>query len=115
ADRLSIEVESCEARCLNDPITRSKDGDGCCPAGAMRSEDSDCETGVRDDGEECDGDELCDRRCRLMFDASLVHRYSFDGMGGDALDSAGDASGVIAGTQLGGDGELLLEGERDQY
>jgi hypothetical protein len=119
-DRFTIEVESCELRCLNDAITDSRDDDGCCPAGAMGSKDADCEqavcgNGLRDDGEECDGDERCDQECRLMFDASLVHRYSFDGAGGDVLDSAGDAKGELAGTQLGGDGELRLEGEPAQY
>jgi concanavalin A-like lectin/glucanase superfamily protein len=42
--------------------------------------------------------------------AALLHRYRFDGSGGLALDSVGDAHGTIIGTALSGMGYLELAG-----
>ncbi|MCA9678322.1 MAG: DUF4215 domain-containing protein [Kofleriaceae bacterium] len=48
----------CEAECLTPPITVPTDGDGCCPAGADATNDSDCAAecgnGVVEPGELCD-------------------------------------------------------------
>ncbi|HVY26557.1 MAG TPA: LamG domain-containing protein [Polyangiaceae bacterium] len=49
-------------------------------------------------------------------ETSLIHRYSFDGTGTQALDSKGAAHGQLVGAQLDGSGSLLLSGERSgQY
>jgi len=48
--------------------------------------------------------------------SALVHRYAFDGTGRTALDSVGDAHGVVVNAKLLGQGELVLQGgESDQY
>ncbi len=49
-------------------------------------------------------------------ETALIHRYSFDGLGVQVLDSKGAAHGEVVGTELGGDGMLPLLGERSaQY
>ncbi len=49
---------TCRARCVHTIIDRPADGDGCCPAGADATIDSDCEpicgNGVVEPGERCD-------------------------------------------------------------
>ncbi len=48
--------------------------------------------------------------------ASLLHRYSFDGEGNTAFDLRGALHGQVVGTTLGGDGTLpLAGGSTDQY
>lgn len=42
ADSLSGSADNCTAACAHNPITRPRDGDGCCPASANESNDSDC-------------------------------------------------------------------------
>ncbi len=48
----------CQATCVFSPITATAPGDGCCPAGANNTTDSDCPVvcgnGVREAGEQCD-------------------------------------------------------------
>ena len=62
----------CEAECINQPITDTVSGDGCCPTGATSLTDSDCSVmcgnGVVEDGETCDtaitsGDGACPTSC----------------------------------------------------
>ncbi len=49
---------TCHARCVNEPITECKHGDGCCPSGCGPASDSDCEADCGDgfvsEGETCD-------------------------------------------------------------
>lgn len=42
SDRLVGSPSTCNAQCLNDPITTCVGGDGCCPAGCTFDNDSDC-------------------------------------------------------------------------
>jgi hypothetical protein len=90
--------------------------DGCCPSGCKPARDEDCAVrcgnGRTEAGEECDGDERCARDCRRLFDAALVHRYSFVGSGTRALDSVGDADGAIVDADLQDEGRLELRGRR---
>ena len=65
-DRLVGSAASCDAYCETRPRAASlQQVDGCCPAGADATSDSDCEplcgNGVRERGEDCDGD--CDGAC----------------------------------------------------
>jgi hypothetical protein len=59
ADMLVGSASQCTAACMNMPITRASNGDGCCPDGANANSDSDCEprcgNGVVEDGELCEG------------------------------------------------------------
>lgn len=49
-------------------------------------------------------------------ETSLIHRYSFDGIGTQVVDSRYSAHGVLVGTELPGTGQLPLAGERSaQY
>jgi hypothetical protein len=104
----------CDDQCRHTEITRARDGDRCCPAGMNSDEDSDCEpacgNGTVDPNEECDGGESCNDDCTLRMDASLIHRYSFDGRGTAIVDSVGDADGELIDGTLGNDGELVLGG-----
>lgn len=49
---------TCAAECLSSPITQCVGGDGCCPAGCFKHNDSDCSqtcgSGTVDTGETCD-------------------------------------------------------------
>jgi hypothetical protein len=75
-----------------------------------------CGNGFEEDGEECDGGELCTPECSLRFAPSLVHRYTFDGTGRMATDSIGKADGTINNAQLRGTGSLVLAGGKtDQF
>jgi hypothetical protein len=69
-----------------------------------------CGNGFMEEGEECDGGELCGPECKLRFAPSLVHRYSFDGNGRTAVDSIGKANGAIKNARLRGTGSLVLAG-----
>ena len=42
--------------------------------------------------------------------SALVHRYSFDGSGTQAVDSVGNAHGIVVGAQLSGNGTVVLSG-----
>ena len=45
--------------------------------------------------------------------SALVHRYSFDGSGTQVTDSVGSADGTVVGTQLSGNGTVVLSGSGD--
>jgi hypothetical protein len=105
-----------ECACSHTPITRMRDGDQCCPAGAGPDDDADCDelaacgNGQVDSGEECDGGSECSQDCTVLFASSLVHRYSFEGDGDELVDSVGDADGRVVNGRLSGDGDLVLPG-----
>jgi hypothetical protein len=104
----------CDEQCTHAAITRARDGDRCCPAGMSAAEDSDCEPkcgrGTADNGDGCDGGTSCSGDCASPMDASLIHRYSFDGRGTVVVDSVGDADGELINSTLRNDGELVLGG-----
>lgn len=64
-DSLTGSAAMCNAKCVSTPITMSKPGDKCCPAGANAANDSDCQpvcgNGVKEGNELCDGD--CPTSC----------------------------------------------------
>jgi len=64
-DACTISTNSCGESCSYDIITSCVNGDGCCPAGCDRSNDSDCVNtcgnGILEIGEVCDGD--CPTSC----------------------------------------------------
>jgi hypothetical protein len=105
-----------DCACSHTPITRMRDGDQCCPAGARPGDDADCDSvaacgnGRVDSGEECDGGGECSQDCTRLLPSSLVHRYSFEGEGEEVVDSVGDADGRVVNGRLGGDGDLVLTG-----
>jgi hypothetical protein len=108
--------QGCDFACSHAAILVAQSGDKCCPASATNAQDADCApvpgcgNGIQDPGEECDGAEGCSARCQRSFDESLIHRYSFDGRSRVALDSIGDAHGVVIGGLLEGKGMLELRG-----
>lgn len=57
-DALLGSARNCDARCDHKKITAAMGGDGCCPAGASASTDSDCKAvcgnGTREGSEDCD-------------------------------------------------------------
>lgn len=59
--------QACNVECATTPITTPADGDRCCPAGADATSDSDCQpicgNRVREPGEACDGEDLCNVDC----------------------------------------------------
>ncbi|HKU37459.1 MAG TPA: hypothetical protein VJR89_04910 [Polyangiales bacterium] len=67
-DLLSGSAASCTAACKHETVSEAKPGDGCCPAGANATTDSDCSAkcgnGVREGAEECDGSTGCDASCK---------------------------------------------------
>lgn len=59
ADKLTGSASTCNIACTHTKITQAKSGDGCCPAGANATSDTDCEpkcgNGAVEQGETCDG------------------------------------------------------------
>lgn len=96
-DSSSGSAGACSLQCTHTTITAPSNGDACCPSGANAVNDSDCTAqcgnGVTEPGEQCDGGPLC-RNCVLLFNSSLVHRYSFNGSGTTITDSVGTAHGT---------------------
>ena len=91
-------------------------GESCCSGTCRASCAAMCGNGVVDESEQCDGGPLCSKGCAWLFDASLVHRYSFSGKGKEVLDSVGAASGMVVGADLLGVGDLALAGgTTDQF
>jgi hypothetical protein len=104
-----------------------------CPTDPGKTEPGACGCGTTDADTDTDGTLDCNDEC--PFDAALVtpgacgcgaadtlalclrHRYSFDGTGAVATDSAGDADGeIVGGAMLAGDGTLVLVGgTSEQY
>lgn len=115
-DDRDADAQDCDFVCTHAAILVAQSGDQCCPASATSATDADCAPvpacgdGTVDPGEECDGSEGCTPRCQRSFDDSLVHRYSFDGRSRVALDTVGDAHGIVIGALLEGDGMLELPG-----
>lgn len=114
----------------------------CCPTDPLKTEEGECGCNMPDDDSDSDGTANCNDQCPdspqktdpgecgcdildddavgeagcLGLKAALVHRYSFDGAGSVAADSAGSADGTVVGTTLGGSGRLALTGGMsDQY
>jgi hypothetical protein len=122
-DRCTVDTllgsrDHCNVRCINTPITEPTDADACCPPGATSSNDTDCPpgptcgNGVVEVDEECDGaSSNCGLNCRLRFQTSLLHRYSFEGTGGTVSDSIGGADGKLVRAALNGR-DLALSGSR---
>ncbi len=107
----------CQETCPADP---GKTAPGLCGCGAA---DVDTDTdGTLDCEDDCPFDDAhvalgaCGCGAPDTLPLCLRHRYSFEGAGDVATDSAGDADGAIIGTTLAGDGTLLLAGGvSDQY
>lgn len=62
-------AENCNLSCTHMRIAVPRDGDGCCPPDANAVNDRDCDArcgnGVREPGEDCDGNAQCNDRCTL--------------------------------------------------
>lgn len=103
-DVLKGKAKSCNARCETRPITGVTDDGTCCKNGAVAS------------AKMCDApDTMMPVQMRPTPPSSLVHRYSFDGMGAVLEDSVGDADGKFVGGMLVNDGKLTLAGMPGQY
>jgi hypothetical protein len=112
--------------------------DDCCPNDPNKTEPGICGCGVADtdtdgdttpnclDGCPSDPDKVGSGECGcgypdvvdgcLGLRSAIIHRYSFDGSGTVATDTAGDADGTIVNTTITGTGSLLLAGATtDQY
>lgn len=78
----------CNAVCKQEPITARHGDDGCCPAGADSTVDSDClpkcGNGVKESGEVCDGTTGCDRSCQQTLSSAQVQ--CLDQLAGDACE-----------------------------
>lgn len=46
ADSMTGSAESCDARCVHEPITTCESGDGCCPSSCTAADDDDCDEEV---------------------------------------------------------------------
>jgi hypothetical protein len=107
----------CQEMCPGDPAKLVPGACGCGLADADNDNDGtlDCDDGCPfDDTHVAPG--ACGCGAADTLPLCLRHRYSFDGMGAVATDSAGDADGDIVGTTLAGDGTLVLVGGvSDQY
>jgi hypothetical protein len=111
--------QGCEFACSHAAILVPHSGDHCCPAAATSADDADCAPvpacgdGMLDPGEECDGSVGCTARCQRSLDASLIHRYSFEGRSRVAIDTVGDAHGIVIGGMLEDKDMLELRGAPD--
>jgi hypothetical protein len=70
-DTLKGSAATCDAVCAHAALASSTTAaDGCCPAGANATTDSDCKprcgNGVREGSEQCDGGSGCDSSCKLI-------------------------------------------------
>ena len=84
-DRLLGSARNCNSLCSHTPITERVASDKCCPSGADNTVDSDCAAvcgnGVRENGEDCDGDNGCTPDCKSAAGAaqtSCIERYGSD-------------------------------------
>jgi len=112
--------------------------DDCCPSDPNKTEPGLCGCGVAETDTDSDSTPNCLDGCPsdpnkvgagecgcgfpdvvdgcLGLRDALVHRYSFDGSGTEARDTAGTAHGTIVNTTITGTGSLLLSGTTsDQY
>jgi hypothetical protein len=99
----AAKIEAGECGCGRPDVDSDGDGpldcDEECPRDATRTLEGPCGCGAPDDLALC-----------------LRHRYSFDETGATAIDSAGEADGVIVNTTATGNGSLVLAGgETDQF
>jgi hypothetical protein len=117
-DQASGSASACSLVCSHNAITQPANGDGCCPSGANSTNDSDCSAscgnGVVESGEACDGGGLC-RSCALIFNAALVHRYTFDGSGTTITDSVGTKHGTAINSSVSGGRIDLTSGTTGNY
>ena len=109
-----------------EPVAPSECGDGivagdeeCDDAGQSSSCNADCTPSTCGDnvlnelaGEECEPALAanCKSDCSFSYAHYMIHRFSFEGTGTDAVDSIGDGHGIIINTQLDGSGQLELAG-----
>lgn len=84
-DRLLGSARNCNSLCSHAPISERVANDKCCPAGADNSVDNDCAplcgNGVRERGEDCDGEEGCTADCKSPAQAAqmdCVERFGMD-------------------------------------
>jgi hypothetical protein len=107
----------CQEMCPGDPGKTAPGLCGCGQADVDTDSDGmlDCNDGCpRDAARAAPG--VCGCGAADTLPQCLRHRYSFNGMGAVATDSAGDADGEIIGTALTGTGTLVLAGVvSDQY
>jgi hypothetical protein len=68
-DTLKGSAAACDAVCEHAALSSSLTADGCCPASANATTDSDCTprcgNGAREGSEQCDGGSGCDSSCKL--------------------------------------------------
>jgi hypothetical protein len=84
-DKLVGSARNCNSQCSHAPITERVQDDKCCPSGADNSVDNDCASvcgnGVRERGEDCDGDEGCSEDCKSPTRAAqtaCIERFGTD-------------------------------------
>jgi len=84
-DRLLGSARNCNSLCSHTAITERVANDKCCPSGADNSVDGDCASvcgnDVRENGEDCDGDDGCSPDCKSPAQAaqmSCIERYGSD-------------------------------------
>jgi hypothetical protein len=108
------ELAGAPANC--DPCSNCEKGQVCCRGACAANCNPVCGNGFKEPGEECDGGPKCSTDCRLRFDDSLAHRYTFAEKGDRARDSVGNADATVHNTKLTGSGDLVLAGGKsDQY
>jgi hypothetical protein len=87
-DTLSGTASNCNTTCVNTSKDEPVNGDSCCDSSANANLDDDCEplcgNGVRETGEECDGESGCDDDCKPEMTAeqlSCLERFGGDECG----------------------------------